>query len=324
MKKKILMFLMSFLILSCNNSINEKIEGNKIIKASDGYYLEYDNVYIKLKNETYITKERKFEDYFKKGILSIKDNNLITDLKKYFPHGFKGIVNGEIPEKYIEIPIINIGNKNIIDAINLEKSLTNINIEALVEKDETVSNEKEQANKEVVDLKGKNIGILNANGINGSAKRFGEALANTLGVNFKAENYNKPTTSNYIVNHKLSDNELEELASKIDLKNIKILEDATLLPDTDAVIILGKDNGTKINVEIVSKEEEGDLNLLLKEYNLSNLKESTYDIKDITSKYAIIYPKEYKLIAKNIKTIVFESELKENNELKDKIIIIRK
>lgn len=320
MKKILITFILLGIMISCNNKSVEIIEGNKIIKSEGIYYLEYDNTFIKLDLDTYITKERKLEDYISKGILSLKDNDLITDLKKYFPHGFKGITEGEKPSNFIEIPTILLENKKIIDSIKLSEELSKVNIEVLIEKDET----KEEKTEEEVNLKGIKLAILNANGIDGFAKKFGNQLKEKLEIEYIAENYTNGANYNYIINHKLTEKQLDELVKNLGLKNVKILDNPTLKPEMDAVVILGNLTTNPFKVEIISKTGNEEIKSLLSTYPTTLVKNDKYNNENIADDTIVRYNKSDIYTAKEIKEKISNATLLEDDTLNDKIVITTK
>lgn len=265
MKKKLTLLLTLLTIVSCGNKTSAEIEGNKVVRVDNSYYLHYDDTVIKLTEDTYITKDKKVSDYFKGSLFSNEEDDFLVDLKKYFPHGFNGIEKGKAPEEFTEIPLMSLGDKKIIDAIALSLDLSSKNPELLIVKDETKDYEIKEEVKEEVSLKGKKIAILNANGIDGYAKRLGESLKTTLGIEFLSENYGKSEKLSYIVNHKLTPEELDKLINTVNIKFIKVLNNPNLKPEQDAILVTGNDANVKYNVEVLSKGGLKDVENALKD-----------------------------------------------------------
>lgn len=323
--KKILGILALLVFVSCGTN-NVEIEGNKIVKANGEYYLYYNKSIIKLTPDTYITKDKKVSDYFDVSLFEDKEVDFLADLKKYFPHGFNGIVDGEVPSEFIEIPLISLSEgKMIIDSVNLSEELSNRNPELLMEQDITKEEnaEIEEVSKEV-NLNSKKIAFLNANGIAGFAKKMGENLKTNLGIEFTAENYSKSEINSYIVNHKLNEDELLELIKATGLKYVKVLEDSNLKSDSDAVIIIGDDSKVSFDIEIISKSNNKEIAQKLTGYKLIETQADKYNGVSISDDNVIIYNKEDINIAKMIKNIIGEAILQEDTNLKNKIIITTK
>lgn len=324
MKKKLTLFLTLLTIVSCGNKTSAEIEGNKVVRVDNSYYLHYDDTVIKLTEDTYITKDKKVSDYFKGSLFSNEEDDFLVDLKKYFPHGFNGIEKGKAPEEFTEIPLMSLGDKKIIDAIALSLDLSSKNPELLIVKDETKDDEIKEELKEEVSLKGKKIAILNANGIDGYAKRLGESLKTTLGIEFLSENYGKSEKLSYIVNHKLTPEELDKLINTVNIKFIKVLNNPNLKPEQDAILVTGNDANVKYNVEVLSKDGLKDVENALKGYMVTTKIENKYNNEDIKDETVIMHNPEDVFIAKKILNLLPNAILKEDKSLNSKLIITTK
>ncbi|QXW66224.1 hypothetical protein KX935_03120 [Streptobacillus moniliformis] len=290
----------------------------------NSYYLHYDDTVIKLTEDTYITKDKKVSDYFKGSLFSNEEDDFLVDLKKYFPHGFNGIEKGKAPEEFTEVPLMSLGDKKIIDAIALSLDLSSKNPELLIVKDETKDYEIKEEVKEEVSLKGKKIAILNANGIDGYAKRLGESLKTTLGIEFLSENYGKSEKLSYIVNHKLTPEELDKLINTVNIKFIKVLNNPNLKPEQDAILVTGNDANVKYNVEVLSKGGLKDVENALKGYMVTTKIENKYNNEDIKDETVIMHNPEDVFIAKKILNLLPNAILKEDKSLNSKLIITTK
>ncbi|WP_064615293.1 hypothetical protein [Streptobacillus moniliformis] len=324
MKKKLTLLLTLLTIVSCGNKTSAEIEGNKVVRVDNSYYLHYDDTVIKLTEDTYITKDKKVSDYFKGSLFSNEEDDFLVDLKKYFPHGFNGIEKGKAPEEFTEVPLMSLGDKKIIDAIALSLDLSSKNPELLIVKDETKDYEIKEEVKEEVSLKGKKIAILNANGIDGYAKRLGESLKTTLGIEFLSENYGKSEKLSYIVNHKLTPEELDKLINTVNIKFIKVLNNPNLKPEQDAILVTGNDANVKYNVEVLSKGGLKDVENALKGYMVTTKIENKYNNEDIKDETVIMHNPEDVFIAKKILNLLPNAILKEDKSLNSKLIITTK
>ncbi|WP_064607008.1 hypothetical protein [Streptobacillus moniliformis] len=324
MKKKLTLLLTLLTIVSCGNKTSAEIEGNKVVRVDNSYYLHYDDTVIKLTEDTYITKDKKVSDYFKGSLFSNEEDDFLVDLKKYFPHGFNGIEKGKAPEEFTEVPLMSLGDKKIIDAIALSLDLSSKNPELLIVKDETKDYEIKEEVKEEVSLKGKKIAILNANGIDGYAKRLGESLKTTLGIEFLSENYGKSEKLSYIVSHKLTPEELDKLINTVNIKFIKVLNNPNLKPEQDAILVTGNDANVKYNVEVLSKGGLKDVENALKGYMVTTKIENKYNNEDIKDETVIMHNPEDVFIAKKILNLLPNAILKEDKSLNSKLIITTK
>ncbi|CAM3100100.1 LytR C-terminal domain-containing protein [Streptobacillus felis] len=328
MKKNLTIFLILLALVSCGTKTMKEIEGNKIVKVENTYYLHYNDTVIKLNEDTYITKDKKVSDYFKGSFFSNEEDDFLVDLKKYFPHGFNGIVEGEAPTNFSQMPLLSLGEKKIIDAIALSKDLSSKNPELLIAKDETKDEEeKKEDNKteaKEVNLTGKKIAILNANGIDGYARRLGESLKATLGLDAMSENYGKGENLSYIINHKLTQEELEKLVNTVNIKYIKVQNNPDLKSDQDVVLITGNDANVKYSIEVLSKGGLKDVENLLSGYSVTTKTEAKYNNEDIKDETIIIYNPEDIFIAKKLLGLLPNATLKEDTTVNGKLIITTK
>ena len=75
----------------------------------------------------------------------------------------------------------------------------------------------------------------------GTDLTHGDELVQKFGVVYSAENYTEQGSMNYVINHTLSPGEVNQLIEGLNLKYIKVLDDPTVKPDADFVIITGDD-----------------------------------------------------------------------------------
>ncbi|WP_156299108.1 LytR C-terminal domain-containing protein [Streptobacillus canis] len=327
MKKNLTIFLILLALVSCGTKTMTEIEGNKIVRVDNTYYLHYNDTVIKLTEDTYITKDKKVGDYFKGSFFSNEEDDFLVDLKKYFPHGFNGIQEGEAPKSFSEMPLLSLGEKKIIDAIALSKDLSSKNPDLLIAKDETKDEEKKEENKaevKEVNLTGKKLAILNANGIDGYARRLGESLKATLGVEALSENYGKSENLTYVINHKLSPEELDKLVNTLNIKYIKVQNNPDLKADQDVVLITGNDANVNYAIEILSKGGLKDVENMLTGYTVTTKTEAKYNNEDIKDETIIMYNPEDVFIAKKVLGLLPNATLKENASISGKLIITTK
>ncbi len=55
MKKKLTVLLMLLAMVSCGTKTSGEIEGNKVVKVDNSYYLHYDDTVIKLNDESLLS-----------------------------------------------------------------------------------------------------------------------------------------------------------------------------------------------------------------------------------------------------------------------------
>lgn len=318
MKKKLLIILSIISLMSCGIK-NDTKTGNRLVVAENKYYVYYDNEVIELNKDTYITKDMKIGDYFFNfkflGIQLKDERKLLLDLAKYFPHGINEIQKGDSPEKYVKIPTYMLNNKSIIDSVKLADIL---NGESLInsESNSELIEAKEEPSDENVNLENKKVEILNANGIAGYAKKLGETLKSNLKMEYNAENYNKPSNVSYVINHKLNDKQLETFIENLGIKYIKILDDQSIKPDADVVVITGNDKLVNFTITIETNNEKTELKNLLDGYKLV-----VKNNANVADGIVIKYNKEDEFIAKNIAKILSDAKLQQDDTIKNGLLI---
>ena len=217
-----------------------------------------------------------------------------------------------------------VDGKQYIDSIKFEKFLATLPAKgsgkAIVEGDTTVN-----ANAL---LKGKKIEILNAGGIDGLAKKVGDELVQKFGIVYSAENYTEQGSMNYVINHTLSPGEVNQLIEGLNLKYIKVLDDPTVKPDADFVIITGDDANIEFPIEIMTTASEGNSKIatLLNGYKLQTKQTETYKEQKISDKKQIeIYYNPFDVYtAQKIAKILGNAKLIEDTAIQNKILIVSK
>lgn len=321
-KKKLLLTILLVFIMACSKQTIKEGENSFIITPDNKYYIHYQNMYIELKEDTYITANKKLSDYINSKILFVKnpfsDSELINDLNKYFSHEIKGIETREVKESTKEIPIISINNKNIIDTVLLNKLLLESASEdslIKVESESDIVGSKE----ENVDLSNRSIHILNANGITGVAKKIGDKLQESLKITYNAENHNEISSFSYIENVSLSQAEMDKLADELGINILKVrtAEDEQY----SANIIIGK-NDIKYPIDIISKSGSSEISVLLNEFKLTNKKDTMYNGEKIDENLITIhYNAEDYYIARYLNKKINRSKMIEDSTIKNKIVI---
>lgn len=309
MKK--LLFVFSLLaLLSCGIAEDNK-EGNRLVVTENKYFVYYDSEVIEIPKGTYITTDKKIEDYFFDVALlgkTLKDEKgLLADLSKYFPHEILDVRKGTDPSAFTALPTIKLGEKVIVDSINLASILAGDTAESLINVNNTseiVEVKESNAVNPDVSLEGKKVEILNANGIQGFASNLGKAFESNLKMKYNAENYNQSSDISYVINHKLSDAEFEKFVNSLSIKYIKIKNDDSIKPDSDIVIITGNDSKVNFPITILSNKESSELKDLLTTYNVS-VKKTDQSIKEIVIKHKA----EDVLIAKKLLSYIPEAKL---------------
>ncbi len=316
--KKILLVIISLLIfVSCSDNAEKLKSENRIFRNNDKYYVYYDGNTFELPKDLYLTNTKKVEQYFTTGILKqlnigvLDKSELLNDLNKYFPSGIKYITENEKPIGSVMIPVASVGNEKHVDSVKFEKMLASMPKGTSAGKNENNSEET----------------VLNANNIDGFAKNIGEKLKAKFGIEYNAENYTKPETMNFVIVRKLNEKEVEAIIDEAGLKYAKVLEDKTVKPEADFVLITGNDNQIDFPVEIVTLGDKSVTADKIKGYKLKNVKSSEYKgeklnkINDIKVVYNPSDIYTAKLIAKQLGGGL---KLIADNQLNGKIVIVSK
>ncbi len=314
MKKKLLIGLAFFLLTACgmNKDLGEQ---NKLVVSDSKYYIYYDNEILEIQKGVYITNENKIEDYFSSFLgLHVKDEKkLLSDLERYFPHKINGVQKGEKPKNFKSIPSIKIGDKVIVNSLQLEYLLAE---ETLIAVDDTSDIIKV---KEVVDanLEGKLVYILNANRMAGFAKKLGMAFEENLKMKYIAENYSKESNVSYIINNKLSQEDFDKFVNSLSIKYIKVKKDDKLKPEADVILITGNDAKVNFTIEVLSTSENSELKTLLSDYKLK-VQKSNENISETTIKHRA----EDILIAKKLLGYLPTAKLVQDDSIAENKIVI--
>ncbi|VWL85623.1 LytR C-terminal domain-containing protein [Oceanivirga miroungae] len=320
--KKIIITLAMLSVFACGKEEDKSV--NRLAYVDGNYYVYYDNEVVEITRGSYITKDKKIEDYFFNFFgAHVKDEKLlISDLSKYFPHSIQDVViSKNRPDTVVEVPTMDLDGKYIIDSIKLANILSGEDGKALLIVDNTSDIVEIKPSNQIdpeVSLEGKTVDVLNANGINGFAKKLGEAFKNNLDMNYNADNYGSRSDMSYVVNHKLNEDEFLKFVNSIGLKYIKIKEDPSLRPDADVVIITGNDKKVKYAVNIYSTTGVSELKDQLSEYTpkIYKAKESS-TIVGVTIKYN---PEDF-VIAHKLLSLVPSARLEKDSSLENKIVI---
>lgn len=334
--KKLIIAICLFIFMSCSENIENYSKENRIFRTGDKYFVYYNEVFFEMPKDLYLTKNKTIEQYFTKGMLRDLDievlnkAELLNDLNKYFPDGIQYITAKEkIDMKQLEVPILNVGVQKHIDSIKFEKLLTNLdNVKKiLLERRESEIIIKNEKLKPEETLKGKKIEILNASKVEELAQKYGVKLKEKFGIEYNVENYTNPEMINYVIVRKFSEIEIQAIINELGLKYIKVLQDNTIKPDADFVLIVGDENKAKFNIEIVTLGDSSEISQKLVDYNKKIIKSTEYSGENIENleSVKIIYNKNDIYTAKIIsKKIEKDVKLIENNMLNNKIIIVSK
>ena len=168
------------------------------------------------------------------------------------------------------------------------------------------------------------VDILNANGINGYARRTGENIKNKLGMKYNAANYEKNLEESYIILNDISTEKAQDIVMQLNEKYFKIQQVPTIPTLANIVVVLGQEKNIDFTIEVTG-ENSATIQSISDELKREGYKkvESEKDKIKVESSF-VEYASEDYFIAYKIAKILNIDSLIENNNLKNKVRVITK
>lgn len=186
---------------------------------------------------------------------------------------------------------------------------------------ETLYNEqknKNELNENII------VDVLNANGINGYARRTGENIKNKLGMKYNAANYEKNLEESYIILNDISNEKVEEIVMQLNEKYFKIQQVPTIPTLANVVVILGQEKNIDFTIEVLG-ENSTTIQNVSDELKREGYKKVEIEKDKVKADNAFVeYASEDYFIAYKIAKKLNISNFIENNNLKNKIRVITK
>lgn len=186
---------------------------------------------------------------------------------------------------------------------------------------ETLYNEqknKNELNENII------VDVLNANGINGYARRTGENIKNKLGMKYNAANYEKNLEESYIILNDISNEKAEEIVMQLNEKYFKIQQVPTIPTLANVVVILGQEKNIDFTIEVLG-ENSTTIQNVSDELKREGYKKVEIEKDKVKADNAFVeYASEDYFIAYKIAKKLNISNFIENNSLKNKIRVITK
>lgn len=186
---------------------------------------------------------------------------------------------------------------------------------------ETLYNEqknKNELNENII------VDVLNANGINGYARRTGENIKNKLGMKYNAANYEKNLEESYIILNDISNEKAEEIVMQLNEKYFKIQQVPTIPTLANVVVILGQEKNIDFTIEVLG-ENNTTIQNISDELKREGYKKVEIEKDKVKADNAFVeYASEDYFIAYKIAKKLNISNFIENNNLKNKIRVITK
>lgn len=168
------------------------------------------------------------------------------------------------------------------------------------------------------------VDVLNANGINGYARRTGENIKNKLGMKYNAANYEKNLEESYIILNDISTEKAQDIVMQLNEKYFKIQQVPTIPTLANIVVVLGQEKNIDFTIEVAG-ENSATIQSISDELKREGYKkvESEKDKIKVESSF-VEYASEDYFIAYKIAKILNIDSLIENNNLKNKVRVITK
>lgn len=186
---------------------------------------------------------------------------------------------------------------------------------------ETLYNEqknKNELNENII------VDVLNANGINGYARRTGENIKNKLGMKYNAANYEKNLEESYIILNDISNEKAEEIVMQLNEKYFKIQQVPIIPTLANVVVILGQEKNIDFTIEVLG-ENSTTIQNVSDELKREGYKKVEIEKDKVKADNAFVeYASEDYFIAYKIAKKLNISNFIENNNLKNKIRVITK
>lgn len=168
------------------------------------------------------------------------------------------------------------------------------------------------------------VDVLNANGINGYARKTGENIKNKLGMKYNAANYEKNLEESYIILNDISTTKAEEVVMQLNEKYFKIQQLPTIPTLANIVVVLGQEKDIDFVIELLGEDNSAVQNIS-DELKKEGYKKIEVENEKTKAENSIVeYSAEDYFIAYKISKILNIDNLIENNNLKNKIRVIIK
>lgn len=168
------------------------------------------------------------------------------------------------------------------------------------------------------------VDVLNANGINGYARRTGENIKNKLGMKYNAANYEKNLEESYIILNDISNEKAEEIVMQLNEKYFKIQQVPTIPTLANVVVVLGQEKNIDFTIEILG-ENSTTIQNTSEELKREGYKKVEIEKEKVKADNPFVeYASEDYFIAYKIAKKLNISNFIENNNLKNKIRVITK
>lgn len=299
----------AFLFINLNDGNRELDKNSRYLILGKGNLIAVyeDKLAVKIPYELNVNKEETFEDL----VNSKNKEEIMATVNKILPEkvdNYKVVKFGDIKlnvKNAKNIPETSIGDKRYI----LTSSLY-----SMFEELYNDPNKVNEVNENII------VDILNANGRGGYARKTGEKLKKNLSMKYNAANYETFLEESYVILNDISKEKTQEILMQLNEKYFKIKEVPTIPTLANVVVILGKEENVKFDIDIIGKGSVADeFTRELKKEGYKTAKNVVTDSKVDTP--VIEYNPEDYYIAYKIAQKLDIKDMIEKESLKNKINI---
>ena len=270
-----------------------------------------DKLAVRIPYEINIDKDSTFKDL----VENKSEEEILKTVNKLLPVQ----LNNYMRVKYGQIQL------NVKNAKNIPETTVDnkryIVTSSLYSMYETLYNEqqnKNELNENII------VDVLNANGINGYARRTGENIKSKLGMKYNAANYEKNLEESYIILNDISTEKAEEIVMQLNERYFKIQQIPTIPTLANIVVVLGQEKNIDFTIEVLGDDTATvqSVSDILKRKGYKNVEIEKEKTKAENS--FIEYASEDYFIAYKVAKALNIDSFIENNNLKNKVRVVMK
>lgn len=234
-----IIFLLGFLFLNLQKS-NPNLDKstNTLIQGKQNLIAVYkDKLAVVIPFDLRIDKEKTVGDLVKNN----GREKILEDINKIMPEPLAVYTKRDYPMKSLpvkykrNIPQTVIDNQKYI----ITSSLYSMFNDLYNEKDLS-----QEPNQNII------VDVLNANGINGYARRTGEKINKNLGMKYNAANFDKQLDQSFIVLNNIAKEKAQDIVMQLNEKYFVVENNYNIPTLANVVVVLGKEENIPFNIEI--------------------------------------------------------------------------
>lgn len=298
------------------NSIRKNPELDKnssylIIGKENLIAVYQDKLAVKIPFEINIDKEKTFRELVDEK----NEEEILSTINKILPVPLTNYMR----VKYGQVNLNVKNSKNIPETIiDNKRYIVTSSMYSMFDSLYSNSKNKNEINENII------VDVLNANNINGYARKTGERIKERLGMKYNAANYENSMEESYIILNDISTDKAQDIVMQLNEKYLKIQQIPTVPTLANIVVVLGKEDNIDFSIEVMGENANSVKNVAdeLKSEGYKNIKSETEKSKADDS--VIEYSPEDYFIAYKISKLLKIDNLIEKSELKNKINVIVK